>query len=702
MRILGKDGHYRWHRITLVPLKRDIEIAEWIVTALDIDEMVRARDELQQATDLFSLSQEAAGAGSWDLDLRNGAVRLSRESARLHGIGDHAVEMDLDRWKQVVDAEDAEAVLEALQAAVESRTTFNGEFRVRMADSQSRWLSGIGRAYYDVNGDPVRMIGLNFDITDRKTAEERLLRANVEAQDARDRADEARREAERASTAKSDFLASMSHEIRTPLNSIIGYTDLLMEDVDHGTPIRRKLEVIQESGVALLTVVNDILDFSKIEAGQIDLDPIVFSPRALVANVCSMLSGSAYRKRITLTQHISLNVPAFVVGDESRLRQILLNLVNNALKFTDAGHVAINMERQRPTGSDGVEMIRLSVKDTGMGISVERQRGLFQRFSQLDSSINRRFGGTGLGLAICKQLVDLMQGEIGVKSREGDGATFWFRVPMPHAEEPIHHESRPADRSTCSGGARILLVEDVEVNQELAKTVLERAGHVVDVASNGLEAVKAVCAKSYDLVLMDVQMPVMDGISATKAIRASNHASRTIPIIAMTANVLPQQVAGLKTSGMDDHVGKPFRRPELLAAIDRWTNRTPPIVEKEPPPPESQSERLDHTTFSALEDLIGAPSFRVVVAKFLAEVTVRFKDRQEGCDVRILSQDAHSIIQAAGLLGFTRFLNILRQFISGETPIDPEGTLLRDLEMERSQVIADLESYLSKSNALPG
>ena len=687
LRIRGKNGEFRWHKIMLVPVKLDDDIAEWIVTALDVDEMVLGRQTLQEATDLFSLSQEAAGAGTWDLDLRSGAVRLSRESARLHGVGDAAVEMDLDGWKKIVDPDDATMVLDSLQMAVDTRTTFNGEFRIHRADATVRWLSGIGRAYYDAEGDAIRMIGLNFDVTDRKTAEARLLSANAKAEDAR-------REAERASLAKSDFLASMSHEIRTPLNSIIGYTDLLMEEVEHGSPLRRKLEIIQESGAALLTVVNDILDFSKIEAGQIELDPISFSPRALLDNVASMLAGQAHRKSISLTKHVSLNIPDFVIGDESRLRQILINLVNNAIKFTDEGRVAVNMSCERPPRSDEIEMIRFSIKDTGIGIAPEHQQRLFQRFSQVDGSINRRFGGSGLGLAICKQLVDLMGGEIGVESREGEGSTFWFRVPLALAAAPGAVHASQSERPFKS--ARILLVEDVEVNQELAKTVLERAGHFVDVASNGVEAVNAVQLKTYDVVLMDVHMPVMDGIAATQAIRAADHVSRSIPIVAMTANVLPQQIAGLKVAGMDDHVGKPFRRLELLAAVERWGDRTP--VPETPAPLEPLAEnRFDPERFSALEGMIGSLSFRRVVTAFSAHLASRFGDLGPSCDIARVVDDAHATINPAGLLGFSRLLAICRQFEGLNAKNKASPALLNELRAEQSLAITDLKQYLARS-----
>ncbi len=685
IRILGRDGSFRWHKTRLTPVRRAGAVKEWIVTAVDIDDLVESQRRLMETTALLALAQEAAGAGTWDLDFRTGGVKLSRESARLHNVGSDPLETDLEGWSRIVDADDAMFVIATLQAAVDAKTTYNGEFRVRLEDGSVRWLSGIGRAYYDEKGQPIRMIGLNFDITERKTAETRLLQANAEAQDAK-------RLAEQANLAKGEFLASMSHEIRTPLNSIIGYSDLLMEESEHGSSIRRKLEVIQESGAALLTVVNDILDFSKIEAGQITLDPTPFSPGSLLDNVGSMLAGLAQRKQIALIRQVAPDVSAYLRGDEGRLRQVLLNLVNNAVKFTDAGCVVISVAKDKWDAPEGHQALRFAVKDTGIGISPEQQQRLFQRFSQVDASVNRRFGGTGLGLAISKQLIELMGGDIGVESQEGLGSVFWFRIVLPVADAletrspACQPEKRLAGRS-----ARVLVVEDVTVNQELARAVLERAGHHVTIACNGQEAVEAVGREAFDVLLMDVQMPVMDGITATKAIRGADHPSRHVPIIGMTANVLPQQIAGLARAGMDDHVGKPFRRPELLAAIDRFVAASPPMAAADVAA--GEDERFDRSAFAALEDMIGETSFRVVASKFSADLASRF-ELLSSEDHERLRNAAHAMIQSAGLFGFKKLLTILRSFEDAAAPGDTK-VALDQLRAEARLVSADVDRYLA-------
>lgn len=396
----------------------------------------------------------------------------------------------------------------------------------------------------------------------------RALEQRTEAlQVARDAAQTARLDAERASLAKTDFLAAMSHEIRTPLNAVIGFTDLLAQSEDLAPIQRRHAEFARNAGSALLTVVDDILDFSKVEAGAIELEARPFSPSALVETGLSIVRDLATRKGLAVRVEIDPALPEWLVGDEDRLRQILLNLLNNAVKFTRHGSVTLRAEHH---GSTAVgERVRFSVTDTGIGIPPEKQSRLFERFSQVDSSVTRDFGGTGLGLAICKRLVELMEGTIGVSSQDGAGATFWVSLTLPRGSAATASTVAPVRLAPRRTG-HILLVEDVELNQELARLVLEAAGHSVAVVGDGAAAVMAVRDGDFDLVLMDVQMPGMDGMTATRTIRDLKSPAARIPVIAMTANVLPDEVSRFRQAGMDDHVGKPFDRATLYATIDRW------------------------------------------------------------------------------------------------------------------------------------
>ncbi len=488
-------------------------------------------------------------------------------------------EMEGWGWQSVHDPVELPRVLASWRSSIESGEPFEmvfplrsstGEFRTFLTRGvPSRDESGVIRAWYGVNTDISAQKIAEAELRDRQAAEAALLQANAEAEEARRQADQARADAEHASAAKSEFLASMSHEIRTPLNAIIGFTDLLLEEHREIPSLSHRLTLIQQSGTALLTVVNDILDFSKIEAGLIQIEKVPFSPHTLVDNVASMLATFAEQKGIALQRSIDPALPPVLMGDEVRLKQVVLNLVNNAIKFTDKGAVRIALKIERVEWNE--IGLRISVADDGMGISEAQQKTLFRRFSQVDGSITRRFGGTGLGLAICKQLIELMGGEIGVNSREGEGATFWFTVSLAVGapENLVPAVAAKPPNAPAQRGVSILLVEDVEVNQDLAKAVLQRMGHTVDLASDGEEAVEKVRDGDYDLVLMDVQMPVMDGVTATRMIRASGHRNATIPIVAMTANVLPQQIAALREAGMDDHIGKPFKAAGLQDIIAR-------------------------------------------------------------------------------------------------------------------------------------
>ena len=384
----------------------------------------------------------------------------------------------------------------------------------------------------------------------------------------------AQRQAHKLAQAKSEFLAKMSHEIRTPLNGVIATADLMaatqLNDEQH-----ELLDTLRLSAKTLLGIINDILDFSKIEAGRMVLETLPFTPTVLVEEVVSIMAPAAHSKGLTVRTELSSSLPHSVAGDPLRLRQILLNFVGNAIKFTACGEVVIRAMRLKK-GEGQSAWLRFEVQDTGVGIPPEKQAGIFDAFTQADSSVTRQYGGTGLGLAICKRLVELMGGQIGVYSQPGQGSCFWFEVPLPVIQEnaPEETTAQPSGSALNShelDGVRVLLVEDNPVNQKVAIRMLQKLGCVVELAENGQQALEKLERASYDIVLMDMQMPVMDGLTATRLLRQrEQQTGHHQVVIALTANAMQTDRELCLDAGMDDYLSKPLTLDALQVMLLRW------------------------------------------------------------------------------------------------------------------------------------
>ena len=422
--------------------------------------------------------------------------------------------------------------------------------RIRRKDGTYVWVEGNAAPLRNADGAITGSVVVLRDITQRRALEAELQRKYVEA--------------DAAAAAKAQFLANMSHEIRTPLTGVLGFTGLLRQIPDLPERARRYIDRIDASGRDLLTIVNDVMDFSRLEAGKIELDLQAFDLDALLREVLEDHRGAAERKGLALT--LARRAPAGLVlrSDVGRLRQVLGNLISNAIKFTPEGSVTLAVEAEAGGG------LRFAVTDTGVGISAETAPRLFEHFSQADETDTRQHGGAGLGLAICKGLVDLLGGQIGVDSIEGRGSTFWFVIPAPRLGAAAAVET--GGSAPALSPLRILVVDDVAVNRELVLAMLAPFDLDLTEASNGLEAVEASLNAGFDLILMDLQMPGMDGLAATQAIRANSDLNRRTPIVALSANVMPPQVEACLSAGMNDHIGKPIQPGELLNKIAYWTD----------------------------------------------------------------------------------------------------------------------------------
>ena len=446
---------------------------------------------------------------------------------------------------------------------------YETEKRYVHRDAHAVWAQLNASIVRDESGAPEYIIAQIQEIGARKAAEQAIETAQQLALAATD--------------AKSRFLATMSHEIRTPMNGIIGMTELLSLSSlnDEQTEY---VKIVRESGRSLLRVLNDILDYSKIEAGKFELELTNFNLESQIASVMSLLGPQFVGKQVKLLSSVAADVPPALNGDPGRIRQILVNLIGNALKFTPlGGSVRIIVTAGERT--DEQVTIRCSIVDTGVGIAADVRHRLFQPFSQIDGSTTRKYGGTGLGLSICRQLVDLMGGEIGVESAAGAGSTFWFALPL-HLGDRVETVRDPATSeaerrvSVRPRGEKLLLAEDNEVNALLAVRQLKRLGFDVTVVANGKQAIEAVQTGRFAIVFMDCHMPEMDGLEATRIIRAlDGNALRRIPIVAMTANVQTEDQDACRAAGMDDYVSKPAVLADLRTILDRWLpNPTDPPV----------------------------------------------------------------------------------------------------------------------------
>ncbi|MEA2161529.1 MAG: two-component system, sensor histidine kinase and response regulator, partial [Solirubrobacteraceae bacterium] len=521
-------------------------------------------------------------------------------------------------------------------------------FELRIPGAASRILLVTSKAILDSDGRTAGWVGTVADVTAEAEAEAAMA--------------EARDEANEASRLKSDFLANMSHEIRTPMNGVIGMTELLLEtDLDDRQ--RDYAQTVQSSGEALLTIINDILDFSKIEAGQLEVEDIEFSLRSIVDDVVDLLAGPARTKGLGLAAEIAPSVPAVVSGDPGRVRQVLTNLVGNAIKFTQAGEVVVRVTEETAAGDETI--VRFEVADTGDGIASDKLAVIFEPFVQADTSTSRKYGGTGLGLAISGQLVGLMRGDCGVSSTLGAGSTFWFTIRVQTVARPAPQVVDAV--TTTTGGSsprgRLLLAEDNLTNQKVAVAMLSGAGYLVDTVLNGAAAVKAVAAQSYDAILMDCQMPELNGYEATAAIRAAEGSGRRTPIIAMTAGARREDSERCLAGGMDAYLAKPISKGGLLALVARAVQGEPVVV-AEPrrwvPIGSGDEPVIDQDVFNELY-VLGSEGD----AAFLSDLVKQFVDKTrlllvelraalEAGDTVLAGRIAHNIKGGCSQLGGRR------------------------------------------------
>jgi PAS domain S-box-containing protein len=818
----------------------------------DITERKQAEEKLRESEEKYRLI--ADNSNDWIYLIKaDGKLQYSSPSCeRLVGYPSTEFIDNPDLLLNIIHPDDKELVKSHLEEVRKEGSAHNLEFRIITKEGELRWIMHSCLSVHNDQGQYVGRSGTNRDITERKQAEEKLIESNRQLVEATARAKDMTVQAEMANRAKSEFLANMSHEIRTPMNGVIGMTGLLL-DTDLDEDQRRYAEIVRNSGESLLKILNDILDFSKVEAGQLDLEMLDFDLRALLDDFAAMLALRVQGKGLEFICAAAPDVPAYLRGDPGRLRQVLLNLAGNAVKFTHKGEIAVRASLVSET--DDEALIRFSVKDTGIGIPAVKQGTLFQKFTQADASTTRKYGGTGLGLAISKQLAEMMGGEAGVASEEGHGSEFWFtarfakqaeheRNIAPPAEirgvhilvvadnatnrevltaqllawgvrleeapnrpaalqalylardagdpfrvaildmqmpgmdgtalgraikvdeklkdtrlvimtslgqrgdakrmqeigfaayltKPARHSeildclsavlagtgvtqqaqpivTRHSIREMRRGAVRILLAEDNITNQRVALAILKKLGLRADTVANGAEAVKALEIIPYDLVLMDGQMPEMDGLEATRQIRNPQSAvqNHQIPIIAMTAHAMQGAREKCIEAGMNDYVSKPVSPQALAEALDKWLPKEPAAATKQATPkpeeivPVSVEEPgtpvFDKPDMMARlmddEDLA-----RRVVGGFLEDIPRQIevlKGYLEAGDAASAERQAHSIKGASANVGEERLREVAFEMEKAAKAGDLESITARlpELEIQFARLKESMSEFLN-------
>lgn len=518
-------------------------------TFQDIDKEKKVRIEHQRTQNKLALSLESAGIGNWIFYPKINKLVWDDASFSIFGVDKKDFKGTYEDWeKTLLPGEKEKSSNTFLKVLEEKAPLYNNKFKIRHPEKGIRTIKGRAFVEYDTNGEPVEIVGLNWDITSETQFQKALIEARQKALD--------------ATQAKSAFLASMSHEIRTPMNGIMGMLELL-SDTRLNNQQKDLVETIESCGDQLLGIVNDILDFSKIEAGKLELEYRSFEPEKVIKGVLSIFKAQADKKGVKLLSEVHENMPDFIAGDETRFKQVLTNLVSNALKFTEQGSITVTAKLDVKRSSKNQGIFLFSVADTGLGIPLDKQPRLFESFRQVDETTTRRFGGSGLGLAICRSLVEKMGGHIGVESSEGDGSIFFFEI-MAGITTSVEGDSTTTYHSDFRKDLNILIVEDNEVNQRLAVSFLKKLGlKQLKIANNGQEAV-TMCLENpqpFDVIFMDVQMPVMDGLTATGEIRKV--VSYTPHIIAMTANAFEEDRKKCFAAGMDAFISKPIKKKNI-------------------------------------------------------------------------------------------------------------------------------------------
>ena len=689
----------RWFKLSVTPLNKE-KLLGAVVMHINITERRRIEEELKEREMRLNEAQAIAHIGSWEWDIDNNNVIWSDELYRVFGLKPQQFAGTYQAYLERIHPDDREFVDGCITNALNTDEMPNFDSRIVLPDGTVRFIRSSAYMTRGENAAPVKMIGTGQDITESK-------RIEVELEQARDAALESTR-------LKSEFLANMSHEIRTPMNGIIGMTQLTL-NTELNSEQREYLEMVEQATDSLLGVINDILDFSKIEANKIELENIDFDLGKVFNSCLKPLSLRAGQKDLVLKCEIADDVPKEFEGDPNRLQQILVNLVSNAIKFTETGEINVTVNKK--SKKHGKVELHFQVRDTGIGVPAEKQSTIFEAFAQADGTTTRKYGGTGLGLAITWQLVALMDGRVWVESpaqtdsaTENPGSTFHFTVWLKQntnqsAKNFLPVPSKILNKKSYRKGLRILLAEDNHINQHLAVNLLKKYNHIVKLVTNGKEAVAAFQNEAFDIILMDIQMPIIDGFEATRLILDAEKADGKphAPIIAMTAHAMKGDRERCLAAGMDEYIAKPILADELFQIIERLAGSAE--TETGPAPDGADGNKFD---LSALLKATGGDIKLTLelIEIFLIDAPKKMSEIQKAIDEndgQALSRAAHAFMSSTGYFPKSKAIEVLRvlETMGHNDQFVRSAETYAELSREVGEITFSLKEYTSGKELTP-